>query len=101
MEFRFTDLDWENEGAQGIIRTKPSADTIKSGSITLASFKGETDALPAGMTAVASHKCGKCGGGVYLGPCSGGRGHNYVVNIYALDGALNVLSSGSLPLGVH
>ena len=101
LELRFTDLDWESEGAHGIIRMKLSPSFIKEGSLTLASFKGETDTLPAGMTAIASHKCGKCGGGVYLGPCSGGRAHNYVVNIYALDGALNVLSSGSLPLGVY
>ena len=98
VELRFTDKDWNDEGAHGIVRIplETGAD-----SLTVPSFKGETSELPEGISAIASHQCGKCGGGVYLGPCSGGREHAYVVNAYALgdDGA--VIASGSLALGVY
>ena len=98
VELRFTDEDWNEEGAHGIVRIPidPGVDTL-----TVPSFQGETDALPEGMSAIASHQCGKCGGGVYLGPCSGGREHAYVVNAYALDANGSVLASGLLALGVY
>ena len=41
------------------------------------SFQGDKDKLPENFEAISSHECGQCGGGVYLGPCSGGKGHTY------------------------
>lgn len=101
LELRFTDKDWSGEGAHGIVRVALSGEQVSAGSFALASFKGETDALPAGMTAISAHECGRCGGGVYLGPCSGGREHAYVVNVYALDADAKPLATSELPLGIY
>jgi len=79
---KFTDNDYDSEGFHGEISL-----AVPAGATTLTppEFTGETDTLPPGVKAPASHGCDSCGSGVYPGPCSGGHGHAYYVNIYVLD----------------
>lgn len=57
-----------------------------SATATLPAVPGETDSLPAGVTAFAKHRgTGWSGtGGAYLPPCSGGRGNTYTIAISAV-----------------
>ena len=96
LELRFTDEDWNAEGAHGVVQVDLPGDVDM---IEIPSFLGETDDLPDGFTAIASHKCSKCGEGVYLGPCSGGKGHAYVVNVYAIGEGDEIIGNGQLKLG--
>ena len=72
-----------------------------SNSVIVPSFEGETDKLPANIEAISSHEAGSLAGGVYLGPCSGGRDHNYTVYVYAKDADGKKLAKGKLPLGKY
>jgi len=92
----FTDENWGSEGAHGVIGYSVPAG---SGSVVVPSFAGETDDLPTGIEKIGAHQCYDCGGGVYLGPCSGGRGHAYTVYVYARDADGNKLAKGKLGLG--
>ena len=95
---KFSDRDWQGEGAHGVVGL-----TVSSGStsVTVPAFKGETDALPLGITKISSHLCAPCAGGVYLGPCSGGSGHRYQVTVYAKDASGHTLGEGTLALGKY
>jgi phosphatidylethanolamine-binding protein (PEBP) family uncharacterized protein len=93
---KFTDRDWGGEGAHGVVGIKvPQTAT----SITIPSFKGEVDALPAEIEKISIHQCRACAEGVYLGPCSGGGGHQYYVTISAESADGKSLADGKLVLG--
>jgi|GEM_PF-1722613 len=94
----FSDENWESEGAHGVVSIKVPKGKNE---MTIPSFKGETDELPKGIKEESAHECGNCGGGVYLGPCSGGQGHSYYVVIYAKDKNNEELSKVRLELGNH
>lgn len=96
IELHFTDEDYDTEGFHGIIGVPL---TKNQSEIIISSFKGETNSLPDKYEIIRKHGCYNCGTGVYLGPCSGGRGHRYNVYIYAKDSAGNTLSKGKLRLG--
>ncbi|MDG2284292.1 MAG: hypothetical protein P8N43_02010 [Alphaproteobacteria bacterium] len=68
-------------------------------STTIPSFKGEVDELPEAFEKISIHKCRACAGGIYLGPCSGGQGHQYHVTIEAQNAAGKTLAEGKLVLG--
>jgi phosphatidylethanolamine-binding protein (PEBP) family uncharacterized protein len=93
---KFTDRDWGGEGAHGVIaiETPKGAKTI-----TIPSFKGEVDTLPTGIQKISDHACRACAGGIYLGPCSGGGGHQYYMTVDATGGDGKILARGRLVLG--
>lgn len=93
---KFTDEDWGSEGFHGEFSI-----SVPSGSSTfnLSEFSGDSGALPSGVTMLAGHGCGSCGGGGYLGPCSNGRGHSYYANIYVFDGQGNKIDGSYIVLG--
>lgn len=93
---KFTDRDWQGEGGHGVVGIGVPADAA---TITVPSFQGETDTLPPGLEKITSHLCSGCAGGIYLGPCSGGRGHQYFVTVQAVDATGTVLAEGKLVLG--
>jgi phosphatidylethanolamine-binding protein (PEBP) family uncharacterized protein len=95
---KFTDRDWGSEGAHGVVGFRHAPDTP---STTIPSFKGEVDALPEVFEKISIHECRACGGGIYLGPCSGGQGHQYHVTIEAQNAAGKTLAEGKLVLGVY
>ncbi len=97
LELNFTDEDWAHEGAHGIIGFKISA---SDESVIVPSFKGEVDELPPNFEVVSPH-IGSQMSGVYLPPCSGGRGHRYTVYIYAKNADGDELAKGKLPLGTY
>lgn len=84
-------------GGHGVISYK-----IEEGktSILVPSFVGETFKLPTNFVSINEHKASARGKtpGAYLGPCSGGRGNNYSVNIKAIHD-YNSDSKKSLLLG--
>ena len=99
LELHFTDEDWyAGEGAHGVVGFPVPAG---SKSVIVPSFKGETDKLPANIEAISSHEAQMLAGGVYLGPCSYGRGHNYTVYVYAKNADGKELAKGKLPLGQY
>ena len=98
LELNFTDEDWSGEGAHGVVGFKVPTG---SNSVIVPSFEGETDKLPANIEAISSHEATSLAGGVYLGPCSGGRDHNYTVYVYAKDADGKKLAKGILPLGKY
>lgn len=62
----------------------------------------ETNALPAGVTKVASHRgdAPGAGAGAYLAPCSGGRGNVYVGQVHAVNAQTGkILAQGAFTLG--
>lgn len=95
---KFTDQDYDTEGFHGEISVSvpPGASRVD-----LPSFSGESDTLPSGVKALASHGCSECGPGIYLGPCSGGRGHSYYANIYVLDGNGKKIDGSYIELGQY
>lgn len=95
---KFTDQDYDSEGFHGeiSIAVPPGATTV-----TLPEFTGESDTLPPGVKEIASHGCSSCGSGVYLGPCSGGRGHSYYANIYVLDAKGKKIDGSYIDLGQY
>ena len=99
LELHFTDENWyAGEGAHGVVGFPVPAG---SKSVIVPSFKGETDKLPANIEAISSHEAQMLAGGVYLGPCSYGRGHNYTVYVYAKNADGKTLAKGKLPLGQY
>lgn len=93
---KFTDRDWGSEGAHGVVALGvPKGAT----SATIPSFRGEVDALPVDIEKISNHACRACAGGVYLGPCSGGGGHQYFMTVYAENSSREVLAEGKLVLG--
>ena len=40
-------------------------------------------------------------GGVYLGPCSGGGGHQYYITVYAQNAVGDALAEAKLILGTY
>ena len=92
----FTDLDYGNEGGHGGFEVKVSGEN----SIVFPSMEGEAkDKMPPNVTGVNSHHCFDCSGKYYLGPCSGGRGNNYVVYFYAKNAKGDTIAKGELKLG--
>ena len=98
LELHFTDEDWQSEGAHGVVGFKVP---LGSDSVIVPSFKGETDKLPKNIEAISSHEATMLAGGVYLGPCSGGRYHTYTVYVYAKNADGKKLARGKLPLGQY
>ena len=96
LELHFTDEDWKSEGAHGVVGYLV---TGGEKSLVIPSFKGETNTLPENFKAVSKHKARGLAGGIYLGPCSGGKGHRYAVYVYAKDQAGKNLAKAKLPLG--
>ena len=96
VELRFTDEDWDSVGFHGVMAVKVPAG---GKSVDVPSFEGETDALPASIESIRSHGCFDCGGGVYLGPCSGGRDHTYTVYVYAMNAKGETTAKEELSLG--
>lgn len=93
---RFTDRDWGGDGAHGVVGVGAPGGASTT---TIPSFKGEVDALPAGIEKISNHECRACAGGIYLGPCSGGGGHQYYVTVHAESAAGKRLAEGKLVLG--
>ncbi|MGE4552788.1 MAG: hypothetical protein AB7D57_06730, partial [Desulfovibrionaceae bacterium] len=97
----FTQMD---NGGHGIIglRIAPG-----SASVTVSAVPGNTKTLPEGFYVVRLHKGTQWGhrAGVYLPPCSGGRGNTYDVKVLAVkltseDGKdWDELAEGRLTLG--
>ena len=98
VELRFTDEDWDFEGFHGVVAVKVPAG---GKSVDVPSFESETDTLPAGIESIRAHGCFQCGGGAYLGPCSGGRNHTYTVYVYAMNAKGETLAKGELSLGSY
>ena len=99
LELHFTDENWYvGEGAHGVVGFPVPAGTK---SVIVPSFKGETDKLPENIEAISSHQAQMLAGGVYLGPCSNGRGHNYTVYVYAKNADGKTIANGKLPLGQY
>ena len=98
LELYFTDEDWNSEGAHGVVSYKVSSGEQ---SLVIPSFKGETNNLPQNFKAISKHKARKLSDGIYLGPCSGGKGHTYVVYIYAKDKKGKKLAKAKLSLGKY
>ncbi len=92
----FTDRDWGSEGAHGVIgvRVPSGANTA-----TIPALEGEVDTLPATIEKISIHECRACAGGIYLGPCSGGGGHQYYVTVRAERADGTLLAEGTLVLG--
>lgn len=80
-----------------------------SAKASLPAVPGETDALPAGVTAFAKHRgTGWSGtGGAYLPPCSGGRGNTYTIKVSAVklngdkNGIAETLAEKKVTLGSY
>jgi len=99
LELHFTDEDWSGgEGAHGVVGFKVPTG---SNSVIVPSFKGETDKLPANIEALSRHKGQRWYKGIYLGPCSGGKDHDYTVYVYAKNADGKKLAKGKLPLGQY
>jgi len=94
LELHFTDEDWKSEGAHGVIGYKITAGST---SVVIPSFKGETDELPPNFEEISAHE-GRMDG-IYLPPCSGGKGHDYTVYVYAKNADDEELANGKLPIG--
>ena len=91
----FTDADYGSEGGHGDFSVKLNRKTT----IEIPPIDGDKDYLPANITSGNGHHCDSCSEGDYLGPCSGGRGHTYRVNIYARDAEQEILAKGTILLG--
>ena len=91
----FTDDDYGSEGGHGDFTVKLNGQTT----IEIPPIGGEKDYLPANITGGNGHHCGNCYPEDYLGPCSGGRGHTYRVNIDARDAEQKILAEGTILLG--
>ena len=80
-----------------------------SATASLPAVSGETDSLPAGVTAFTKHRgTGWSGtGGAYLPPCSGGRGNTYTITISVVKmnsdktGIANKLAEKKFTLGTY
>ncbi len=80
-----------------------------SAKASLPAVPGETDTLPAGVTAFAKHRgTGWSGtGGAYLPPCSGGRGNTYTIKVSAVklngdkSGIAETLAEKKVTLGSY
>ena len=93
LRFMFTDDDHGDEGGHGDFTLQLSG----QGTVKIPSFADNS--LPPGMIGGNGHHCSNCDETDYLGPCSGGKGHSYRVNIYARDGKKNVIAKGTVRLG--
>ena len=93
LRFLFTDDDYGNEGGHGNFTLQLSGQST----VEIPSFADGS--LPPNMTGGKGHHCFDCDETDYLGPCSGGKGHTYRVNVYAHDGEKNVLAKGTVKLG--
>ena len=79
----FTDDDHGDEGGHGDFTLQLSGQST----VKIPSFADNS--LPSDMVGGNGHHCSNCDETDYLGPCSGGKGHSYRVNIYARDGKKN------------
>ena len=95
IRLRFTDDDYGNEGGHGDFTVKLNGQTT----IEIPPIGGGKNYLPANITGGNGHHCYSCSEGDYLGPCSGGRGHTYRVNIYVRDAEQETLAKGTILLG--
>ena len=93
LNLMFTDDDYGSEGGHGDFIVKLNGQN----KINIPSFKDGV--LPKNMTGGKGHHCSVCSEIDYLGPCSGGRGNQYRVNIYARDSKGKVLAKGTVLLG--
>jgi len=91
----FTDADYGSEGGHGDFSVKLNRKTT----IEIPPMCEDKDYLPENITGGNGHHCGSCGERDYLGPCSGGQGHTYRVNIYVRDSEKNILARGTILLG--
>ena len=95
LRLMFTDDDYGNEGGHGDFILKLNGQGI----IKIPSIGGNDNFLPSNMIGGNGHHCWDCPEIDYLGPCSGGRGNRYRVNIYARDSEQKLLTKGTLLLG--
>lgn len=94
---KFTDDDYGYEGGHGVFKYKLAGET----EIKISPIGGEKDFLPPNIIGGEGHHCGNCWEEDYLGPCSGGKGHIYRVNIYAQNKDGEILAKGTLLLGTY
>lgn len=66
----------------------------------LPSVSGESWSLPDGVEKVAAYKSKKVKG-VYLPPCSGGKGNRYTVDVRAVDADRNILDEIKVEMGKY
>ena len=101
----FNDLSYaplSSDGGHGAIWVP----TGGKSSATVPSVPGETDTLPAGVNLEHKHRGAKWGG-VYLPPCSGGRGNTYQAVVMAVrrpakkGGEGKLLARGEIILGKY
>ena len=93
LRLMFTDDDYGDEGGHGDFALNLNGQS----SVKIPSFADGS--VPSNMVGGNGHHCSDCDETDYLGPCSGGKGHTYRVNIYALDDKKNVLGEGTVLLG--
>ena len=93
LRLMFTDDNYGSEGGHGDFILKLNGES----EINIPSFKDGS--LPSNMVGGNGHHCSVCPEDDYLGPCSGGRGHTYRVNIYALDSKNKVITKTTIVLG--
>lgn len=91
----FTDDDFGDEGGHGDFTIKLNG----QGTLKIPSIGGDKDFLPKNVIGGNGHHCDSCSEKDYLGPCSGGRGNTYRVNIYAKDKDGKDLAKGTILLG--
>jgi len=94
VEFSDQDARRFRNGGHGVLRFEVPPG---SSEYTLPVVPGESDALPAGVSEVRSHRM-RGVAGTYLPPCSGGRGNTYVAEVTA-EGAGGELGSAEIKLG--
>ncbi len=98
LDIQFTDLDYGNTGGHGKFEMTISG----VNEITIPSMQGESsEKLPLNIRGIKKNhsRRGNATKHYYLGACSGGRSHTYVVYIYARDEKGKKLSKAKLKLG--
>jgi hypothetical protein len=102
---KFNDRDYaplSTDGGHGAIWVS----TGGKSTLTVPSVPGETDSMPPGVNVESAHR-GSRWSGVYLPPCSGGRGNRYMAEVLAVKRAGQdgkggqLLASGMIELGTY
>ena len=95
----YTPMDNGGHGKFGFQIAKGIAETV------IPSVPGQTKVLPPGFWAVQEHQAPNWDKpGVYLPPCSGGKGNEYYLTIRAINtkgDGLRVLGEASLEMGIY
>lgn len=69
--------------------------------VTVPSIKGNTFDIPKEFKVIAPHRgTAKGKAGVYMPPCSGGRGHNYFLTVQAVKG-YSIIGETTVKLGKY